>query len=224
VMGVHEIPITFEGKAICNIENAMAAAASLLALGIPNHTIRLGLMSFRPDPIANAGRFNLFDMGDFNVLLDYGHNLGGYQSVIQFVSTFNAARLVGIIGMPGDRLDKAIFEVGQVSGQAFSKLYIKEDKDLRGRSPGEVAKLLYNGAVIGGANKDNIEIISSEMDALETAINNALPGDLIVMFYESFNNVYELVQDFMEPIQANPLFSFSDAHIKTSQQHVEFTH
>jgi cyanophycin synthetase len=68
IMEICEIPITFQGKALCNIENSLAAAAGLLALGVAERTVKLGLMSFRPDPIANAGRFNFFDMGDFTRL------------------------------------------------------------------------------------------------------------------------------------------------------------
>ncbi len=45
------------------------------------------------------------------------------------------------------------------------------------------------------------------MDALETAINNAIPGDLIVMFYESFDAAFDLVQEFIkEPVQPIPFF------------------
>jgi len=212
LMGVDEIPITFNGKAVCNIENSLAAAAGLFALGIPEHTIRLGLMSFKPDPVANAGRFNLFDMGEFRVLLDYGHNLGGYKSVIQFINNLNAKRLVGIIGMPGDRLDRAVFEVGQIAGRVFSKLYIKEDKDLRGRTPGEVASILYHGALNGGADREDIEIISSEIDALETAINRAASGDLIVMFYESFDSVLNLVHESIRE-QEQLRFPFSEINV-----------
>lgn len=213
VMKVSDIPITFNGKAICNIENSLAAAASLFALGISDQMIRMGLSTFKPDPIANAGRFNLFNIGYFRVLLDYGHNLSGYQSVLQFVKNLNAQRLVGVIGMPGDRIDKAIFEVGHVSGQVFSKIYIKEDSDLRGRKPGEVAGILYHGAVSGGAKRDSIEIIPSEKDALETAIINASPGDLIVMFYEKFDPVYELVQEYiLNSIPRISQFPLGDNH------------
>jgi cyanophycin synthetase len=208
VMNIYEIPITFDGKAICNIENSLAAAAGLFALGIPDYIIKFGLMSFKPDPRTNAGRFNLFDIGDFQVMLDYGHNYSGYQSVIQFIKTMNADRLVGVIAVPGDRMDKAIFDVGQISGQAFSKIYIKEDSDLRGREPGEVTGLLYHGAVSGGIAKENIEIIPSEIEALETAIKNAEAGDLIVIFYESFDKAYNLVQKFIEQkVQPIPLFA-----------------
>jgi cyanophycin synthetase len=226
LIGVNEIPITFDGKAICNIENSLAAVASLFALGISYNTIGLGLVSFKANPIANAGRLNLFVMGDIRILLDYGHNLSGYQSVIQFVSNMNPARLVGIIGMPGDRLDQAIYEVGQISGQVFSKIYIKEDEDLRGRPPGEAASLLYNGALDAGADADaeNIEIILSELEALKTAINNASPGDLIVMFYENFHTAFELVQEFMREVQPNPLLSIGDAHAQIIPLPVEYIH
>lgn len=198
IVSINEIPITFNGKAICNIENSLAAVASLSAFGLAKNVIRLGLMSFTPDPIANEGRFNLFDMGSFRILLDYGHNYSAYQSVMQFINNMNAARLVGIIGVPGDRLDRTIFDIGQISGQAFSKLYIKEDGDLRGRSAGEVAGILYNGAVSGGADSENIEIVLSETDALNAAINNAFTGDLIVMFYEKFDKAYELIESFIK--------------------------
>ncbi len=198
IMTINEIPITFNGKAICNIENSLAAVASLSAFGLAKNVIRLGLMSFTSDPTANEGRFNLFDMGSFRVLLDYGHNYSAYQSVMQFINNMNAARLVGIIGVPGDRLDKTIFDIGQISGQAFSKIYIKEDEDLRGRSAGEVAGILYNGAVSGGADRENMEIVLSETDALNAAINNAFTGDLIVMFYEKFDKAYELIESFFK--------------------------
>lgn len=196
VIGVDEIPITFDGKAVCNIENSLAATAGLFALGIGEHTIRLGLMSFKPDPVANAGRFNLFDLGDFRVLLDYGHNLSGYQCVSQFVKSMHAKRLVGVIGMPGDRRDSSILEVGKISGQVFSKIYIKEDKDLRGREPGETSAILREGVLSADVDPDNIEIIFSEIDALQNAIDHARDGDLIVMFYEDFESAYNLILEY----------------------------
>jgi cyanophycin synthetase len=198
ILGISEIPITFDGKAICNIENSLAATAVLWGLGVSAETIRLGLMSFKPDSEANAGRFNLFDMGDFRILLDYGHNISGYQSVIQFIRALDSSRLVGVIGMPGDRVNQAIFDVGKLAGEVFSQVYIHEDSDLRSRTPGEVASILYHGAVSGGADINNIEIIFSETDALKNAIINASQGDLIVVFYEKFDQVYEVVKNCME--------------------------
>jgi cyanophycin synthetase len=210
IMVVNEIPITFDGRAVCNIENSLAAVAGLIALGIKDQTIRLGLMTFTPDPVVNQGRFNLFNMGDFQILLDYGHNLSGYQCVIEFMNKMNAARLVGVIGVPGDRPDKAAFDVGVISGRGFNRIYIKEDEDRRGREPGEIAEILYKGAVHGGTDRDNIEIVLSEQEALRTAINNVMPGDLIVMFYESFDNAYGLIQDYINGKNKHSVLRFSN--------------
>ncbi|WP_148133895.1 cyanophycin synthetase [Candidatus Formimonas warabiya] len=198
VVDIKEVPITFEGKARCNIENSLAAVAALSCLNIPENIIRIGLTDFKPDPAVNPGRFNIFNLENCQVMLDYGHNIGGYQSVIQFLQTTGAKRLVGVIGVPGDRLDKNIIEVGKISAQGFSKLIIKEDQDLRGRKPGEVARLLYQGAMEGGAAKENMEIILSETEALLAAVKKAAPGDLIVVFYEKFEPLFDLVNHLLK--------------------------
>ncbi len=196
LLKLQDIPITFNGRVLCNIENSLAAISSLIALGVPDNIIRLGLRAFRPDPQVNAGRFNLFEMGDFKVMLDYGHTPSGYLSVIHFLESQDASRRVGIIGMPGDRSNEAIKKVGRIAGQFFSRLYIKEDIDLRNRAPGEVANLLYQGAVQGGMDEAQIDIVLSERDALLTAMDQAQSGDFIVVFYEDFDSVLQVVQGF----------------------------
>lgn len=185
-----------------------------MALGLSDKIITWGLKTFKPDPWTNAGRFNLFSLGDFQVLLDYGHNLCGYQAVSQLIKSMQADRLVGVIGMPGDRSDEAIFEVGQLCGQVFSLIYIKEDGDLRGRKRGETADLLYQGDINGGAFKRNIKIIYSELDAVETAITSAQTGDFIVVFYEHFEAVFNLLQSHIKSTEAHdalPLPQFEGA-------------
>jgi len=191
---VPDIPITYDGKITCNIENSLAAAACLLALGVPDHIICQGLASFTPDPETNAGRFNLFDMCQYRVLLDYAHNLNGYQAVIDFLNHIDA-RPIGIIGIPGDRMDKSIIEVGRLAGNAFAKIYIKEDHDTRGRTRGETANLLFEGALAGGASIEDLQIILDEAEALRLALANAEPGDILVMFYEKFDQAYAIIQE-----------------------------
>jgi len=164
---------------------------------VPENIIAMGLMTFRPDVETNPVRFNIFDLGDCRVMLDYGHNISGYLSVFQLIESLGAKRLVGVIGMPGDRLDENIKEAGKISAPVFSKIYIREDADLRGRRPGEVAEIIYQGVLEGGGKPEQIEIILSEAEALETAVKNALPGDLIVLFYESFDPVFRQVQGFI---------------------------
>jgi len=193
---IGDIPITYGGRAACNIENSLAAVSALLALGMPSAKIRKGIMSFRPDLAANPGRFNIFDMGGFSVMLDYGHNKAGYIAVTDMLKHFNASVYTGVIGMPGDRLDESIIEVGRICGRFFNKLYIKEDSDLRGRDAGEVADLLYHGAIEAGMDKDRITVIYQEDLALKKAMAEAVPGEMIVMFYEEFDPAVEVLEKY----------------------------
>lgn len=207
LMQADEIPITFGGIVECNIENSLAAVSALHSLDVPIGFIRRGLKTFRPDPVTNPGRFNIFDMGSFKVMLDYGHNPAGYNAVIKFIRKIGAKRLVGVIGAPGDRLDRNIREVGEICGRVFSKIYIKEDRDLRGRSPGEVAGILYEGVVGSGMKKEGIIIMNSELKALEAAMLDAQPGDLIVMLYEEFEPAVELINSFKQEMDQSALDS-----------------
>lgn len=191
---IRELPSTFQGKALYNVQNALAAIGSLIALGVPVEKIVPGLKNFNCNEEQNPGRSNLWEMGDFQVLLDYGHNPAGYRSVGHLIREMRPNRAVGIIGVPGDRQDKLILEVGQIAANIFQQLIIKEDKDLRGRKPLEVAQLLYQGALGVGMGPEKIKVTASEEKALELALEQAKPGDLIVIFYEKFKPLQEILK------------------------------
>ncbi|MCX8130751.1 MAG: cyanophycin synthetase [Clostridia bacterium] len=197
LMNAKEIPITFGGVLECNIENVLASVAALYCIGVPLEVIAQGMASFETNP----GRFSMFNLGDFKVMLDYGHNPGGYAQVTRFLKKMEANRLVGVIGVPGDRIDRNVKEIGELCGKVFDKIYIKEDRDLRGRKPGEIAGLLYESVIKSGLKKENIIIIPSEEKALETAILDAQPGDLITMLYEEYEPAYGVVTRFIKELE-----------------------
>lgn len=177
---IEDIPITGGGRIPCNIDNALAATAALLALGTPIDIIQKGFASF----CDNEGRFNLYDVNGVRVMLDYGHNPAGYDEVIQVCKSMKAGRLIGVIGMPGDRMDSSIKCVGKKCAGAFDRLYIKEDRDLRGRRYGEVARIFLDAVTESGFRPDSVSVIEDELEALKQAVSDAKPGDLIVELYE----------------------------------------
>ena len=179
------IPITEGGTIQCNIDNCLAAAAALWALQVPPATIVSGFNSFTSNP----GRFNYHKRGDVTVMVDYGHNLAGYEAAIQSLKAAGGKRLVGVIGVPGDRQDEDIKGVGRLCAGAFQKLYIKEDADLRGRQPGEVAGLLKSAVLDGGASEASITVIGNEADALKAAVESSESGDTIAVFYEELEPI-----------------------------------
>ncbi len=57
---LEDVPMTIAGISSANIQNAMAAAAAALGIGLPERAVARGLRSFVLDPEANPGRANLF--------------------------------------------------------------------------------------------------------------------------------------------------------------------
>lgn len=198
VIHVTDIPITCQGKIECNIENAMAAMAALYALHIPTDIIAKGFKTFE----INTGRFNLYSLNQFHVMLDYGHNLPGYKQVVKACQGFGYQRLVGIIGMPGDRNDSFIQSVGRFCSTTFDSIYIKEDLDKRGREENEVAALFHQAIVANHYNPSDVSIVLNELEALKEAIANAKAGDLIVVFYEKL----EPLKDYLLSMNAKEDF------------------
>jgi cyanophycin synthetase len=196
IVNISELPSTFDGKLEHNIENAMAAACACIAMKVDMETISKGLRTFFLDDAQNPGRFNVYNVDNFKVVVDYGHNIGGYNAVIAALKKMEASRIVGVIGVPGDRMDESIIQVGKTAGEGFDYMYIKEDEDKRGRGMGETAELLERGIALAGRSKGDYKVILNELEALRTAMENAKDGECIVVFYEDYKGVVQTINDF----------------------------
>ncbi|NFN87477.1 cyanophycin synthetase [Clostridium sporogenes] len=194
IINVNKVPITLRGKLTYNVENIMAAMAALIALGVDINTIRQGLESFNNEE-QNPGRFNVYDVHGTNVILDYGHNIDGYKVVLESVKKMNNKRIIGVVGVPGDRTDSSTLKVGNICGENFDYIYIKEDRDKRGRKNGEIADLLKKGVLETGFKNSNISIVLDEEEALKKAIDFSEPGDLVIMFFEEFEPAANIVKE-----------------------------
>ncbi|EJP6473494.1 cyanophycin synthetase [Clostridium botulinum] len=194
IINVNKVPITLRGKLTYNVENIMAAMAALIALGLDINTIRQGLESFSNEE-QNPGRFNVYDVHGTNVILDYGHNIDGYKVVLESVKKMNNKRIIGVVGVPGDRTDSSTLKVGNICGENFDYIYIKEDRDKRGRKNGEIADLLKKGVLETGFKNSNISIVLDEEEALKKAIDFSEPGDLVIMFFEEFEPAANIVKE-----------------------------
>ncbi|ABW19642.1 cyanophycin synthetase [Alkaliphilus oremlandii] len=196
VIEIEKIPATLGGILEHNIENSLCAVAATFALGVDIHRIYEGLRDFHTDAVHNMGRFNVFEVANFKVILDYGHNIGGYNRVLNGLNKMKANRLIGVIGVPGDRTDISILKIGELSGKYFDQVYIKEDRDLRGRNVGQVAELIKKGCILGKLSEQQITTELDERVALEKAMKNAKEGDIIIVFYEEYEPLLDIIHKF----------------------------
>lgn len=195
---VHDIPITFGGKAVHNIMNTLPAVlACFLYRNIKVEDIRQALHTFIPSAVQTPGRLNLFQFKNFKFLVDFAHNPAGLQLLCDFVNRFEESPKVGIISGTGDRRDEDIKEIGKISGENFDEIIIRQDKNLRGRTAEEIIALLEEG--IKNAGKDvPVKVIPKEKDAIMYAYENVVPGSIITIMCDVIPDALDFIKNLKE--------------------------
>ena len=203
IIGIKNIPITLDGVLEFNIQNVMAACGALIGMRIDYCMIAKGFKTFKLNENYNLGRFNIYDLNGIKVILDYGHNIEGYRAVLKCLKKIKDKRVIGVIGIPGDRKDNMALSVGKLCGKCIDKIYIKEDRDKRGRKKEEMARLLEKGVLLSGEKKF-YKIILDEKEALKEALKTSLKGDIIVVFYEELQPLIDVINEYkIEAIKDN---------------------
>jgi cyanophycin synthetase len=192
VVRVADIPCTMEGTAEFQISNLLAAIAACRAYGVTCEHLRASLKSFNSGD--NPGRANLYQVNGGYVMVDYGHNPDAFAAICRMAARWNDKRVTGIIGVPGDRDDSVIEQSGRVAGRGFHRVIIKEDKDLRGRAEGEVARLLCK-TVNDESPDTECHIVLDELEALRSEIEGMQEEQIIVVFYDELEPVMKLLEE-----------------------------
>ncbi|MGD7787177.1 cyanophycin synthetase [Propionibacteriaceae bacterium Y1700] len=190
----HLLPSTFGGRAMMNVQNAMAAAAAAYAAGASLHDIRQGLRTFSTSYYLSPGRLNELEIDGRTVIVDYCHNAPGMIKLGDFVdrtgaamdvtSEFGKVSRIGVIATAGDRRDDDMRELGEIAARHFDVLIVREDNHLRGRPAGECAQLVAEGArtaMATGVRCRQVEIVLDELQSTRHAIARANRGDLVVL-------------------------------------------
>ncbi|NNG35436.1 cyanophycin synthetase [Nakamurella aerolata] len=207
----HLLPATFNGKAMFNVQNTMAAAAAAYVVGAPLHDIRAGLRSFTPSYYQAPGRMNLTEVNGTKVIVDYCHNAPGMAALGDFVDKFfdegtgfERPQKVGVIATAGDRRDDDMRDLGREAAKHFDVMIVREDANLRGRKPGETADLIVEGAQSAGADGrvKELEVVLNEIDATRAAVRRANPGDLVVLCVDRARDVWDELQTIGQVAQA----------------------
>jgi cyanophycin synthetase len=189
-----KVPITMGGMAPFMIANALAGCLAAYVQGVDIELIRQGIRTFHPSVDRTPGRMNLFDIKDYQVLIDYAHNPHGYEAVGGFVRNWEGTK-IGVIGAPGDRRDEDLILLGKIAADIFDRVIIKEDEDKRGRQLGEVADLIAKGIYQVNPNLP-CEIILSEAEAIQTTLEKAETGYLVTIFPENVTKALDSIEQY----------------------------
>jgi cyanophycin synthetase len=195
VLPAREIPLTFEAKAVHNINNCLPAVLSAyLYRDITIDDIRTGLQTFIPSESLTPGRLNFFHFKNFTILADFAHNPHGLKLLCDFISKLDYPMRIGVISGTGDRRDEDIRELGEISARYFDEIIIRCDKNLRGRTADEIIGLLKEGIDSVNPNIPTM-IIPNEDKALDYIYENAKPGALYTIMCDVVARVLDKIKE-----------------------------
>ena len=198
VMAVKDIPITFEGRALHNVQNCLPSVlATYLFRDITIEDIRSALSSFLPSSSQTPGRLNFFHFKNFSVLADFAHNPHGLKLLCDFISKLGYPKNIGVISGTGDRRDEDIRELGEISAGYFDEIIIRCDKNLRGRTAQEIIDLLKQGIEKVNPNIPVI-IIPDENKALEHIYANHEAGVLYTIMCDVVAGALDKLRELKE--------------------------
>ncbi len=200
------VPLTLGGKAPFMIANCLAACLAAFSQGVKIELIQAGLATFVASAEQTPGRMNLFNLGDYHALIDYAHNPASYEALGGFVNNWDGTK-IGVIGGPGDRRDEDFVTLGCLAAEMFDQIVIKEDDDTRGRPRGDAADLIRQGVeqILGRVPDPKVrhQTILDETKAINTSLDEAPKGSLVVILPESVTRAISLIKA-RNPINETP--------------------
>jgi cyanophycin synthetase len=182
LVAVSDVPLTLGGLSTYNVSNALAAAAAGLALGLPRDAVVEGLRTFRPDPVHNPGRLNLYELGGVTVVVDLAHNEAGLAALLDVLEGLRpegaAVRLV--LGTAGDRQDDVLEGLGELAGKRADDVVVgHKERYLRGRTLADMAGRFRAGAARVGVPE--LEEAPTELAGLQLLLSRSEPGDVVAV-------------------------------------------
>jgi cyanophycin synthetase len=172
--------VTLAGISGIHTQNALAAAAAGLAVGLRPTDVARGLRTFVPDPKANPGRSNLFSLDRRVVVLDYAHNEAGMDGLVEILQGLrpSGSEIHLAICTAGDRTDAILRGFALRAALGADHLAIAELLHyLRGRSREDIVARLRDGAARAG--KRDVPVHPDELHALRALLDASAPRDVI---------------------------------------------
>lgn len=162
-----------------NVENAMAAATTAIALGVPIGVIAEGLVSVESVP----GRMESITAGGVTVVVDYAFHPKAMEELYAVVEQLPHRRVIHVLGATGGGRDRARRPVLGRMASERADIVIVTNEDPYDEDPYAIMDEVKAGVMeIGGRAEDrNVFTIFDRRAAIGKAVSLAGKGDLILV-------------------------------------------
>jgi UDP-N-acetylmuramoyl-L-alanyl-D-glutamate--2,6-diaminopimelate ligase len=160
-----------------NVSNCLAAAATAIQAGLELESIERGLSQVASVP----GRFEAVDAGQpFTVVVDYAHTPDSLDNVLKGARALaGEGRVICAFGCGGDRDRGKRPLMGAVVARLADYVIVTSDNP-RSEDPIAIIDAIVEG-VIAERGTGSDEILPDRHEAIAAAIDEADPGDVVVI-------------------------------------------
>lgn len=177
-----DVKIDIPGK--FSVYNSLTAISICEHFGVSKEDITKSLQD-----IHVRGRVQMVKISDkFSVMVDYAHNAMSLESLLSTLREYKPKRLVCLFGCGGNRSRDRRFEMGEISSKMADLTIVTSDNP-RFEKPEDIIADIVTGVERGGG--EYVTIIDRK-EAIEYAIKNALPGDVIVVAGKGHEDYQEI--------------------------------
>src|SRR5262249_37192510 len=110
----------------------------------------------------------------------YAHNISALETFLQVLAHFPHRKRSVVYAVPGDRGDEVIIQQGELLGNAYDRVILYEDTELRGRPDGTIFALRRRGLAKGTRVREIVDV-RGNLKAIQLALDTLKPGELLVV-------------------------------------------
>ena len=184
ILPLSEVPMTMNGAAQHNVQNALGVVGLCKALKLPLEAIRQGLRDFGSDAKDNPGRGNMYQVNGAKIMVDFAHNEHSMRAVVDTVNQLPSKRKRVMFSHAGDRSDEEIRDLTKAVDEVSADNYIiaEIEQYLRGREFGDIPRIAGQCLSELGVPDTHIEVAPDPLAGTKLALRNIQPGDLVLLF------------------------------------------
>jgi UDP-N-acetylmuramoyl-L-alanyl-D-glutamate--2,6-diaminopimelate ligase len=170
-----------------NAYNILAAVTAAMALDLPFNAIEAGIRNLDNVP----GRFQVVSAPDdeVRVVVDYAHTDDALKNLLETARPLASGRLITVFGCGGDRDRTKRPLMGAVAARLSDVVVVTSDNP-RSENPTQIIDEIKRGIVLpadrvgpkgGGPRPPVCLAIPDRKEAIERAVKEARPGDLVLV-------------------------------------------
>lgn len=171
-----------------NVSNLLGVLCAALACesareGFDPQKIVTALQELQPV----TGRMQLVGAYPVTVVVDYAHTPDGLEKALSAVREHSTGQIHCVFGCGGDRDTGKRSEMGAIAEQLADQLILADDNPR-----GEDSKQIIAHILSGITRTELVEVIPSRDQAIAAAINQAQPGDIVLIAGKGHENYQEI--------------------------------